>query len=84
MSVKTSGLSAAQDPAVAEVGAEISEHLAQIARLFKTHTKLTLVARRPGHPDGSQDMIVTEDYLPAVIEALKIRDAENTKPLQVR
>ncbi|OJY68665.1 MAG: hypothetical protein BGP16_05360 [Sphingobium sp. 66-54] len=58
------------------VEAEITRHLDQVAALWKPGTKLTLVVRNesPGAP-GDADLVLTNDSLPDVIEAIRIRMA---------
>lgn len=67
-----------QDPVVREVGYQIGGYMERIAKLFKPGVKLTMVARRPETPDGSQDMVLTDDDLDRVIAALEIRKAEES------
>jgi hypothetical protein len=54
------------------VRAEIADHLAEIATLFRSTAgvKLTLLARTPSHPDGSRDLVVSDDDLTAASDAL--------------
>lgn len=62
---------------VQAVALRVKTHLAEIGEMFNPGTKLTLVARNPELPDGSQDFVITADNLPDVMTALKIRhDAE--------
>ena len=58
---------------LADVAERISEHLTEISELFVPGTKLTLLARQPSHPDGSRDLVQTNDDLPSAIAALTIR-----------
>jgi hypothetical protein len=69
------------DPKVTSVGREIASHLADLADLFKPGAKLTLLVRRPEHPDGSQDMVVTDDGLHEVIAALWISVVRGNAPV---
>jgi hypothetical protein len=69
-----------QSEIVRGVGHLISEHLGEIAALFKPGTKLTLLARQPHMPDGSQDMVLTDDTLDRAIAALVIRRDLECKP----
>lgn len=64
---------AATHPDVQRVGRAVGEHLAEMAALFKPGVKLTFLARRPEAPDGSQDMVLTDDDLTSAIAALTIR-----------
>jgi hypothetical protein len=58
----------------------IAQDLLDMERMFKPGIKLTLLARRPGHPD--QDVIVTADEL-ADVAAMVRRSADREgKPLQ--
>lgn len=61
-------------PDVQNAGAEISRHLEQIAKLFKSGVKLTFLARNGD--DGTRDMVLTDDSLDAAIRALTIRKEE--------
>jgi len=61
------------DPLVQAVGQEVSQALGNLAPLFKPGVRLTFVARRPECPDGSQDMVITDDDLFDVMKALKLR-----------
>ena len=73
-------MTTAAHPDVQRVGQIIGEHLGEIASLFKPGTKLTFLARRPNAPDGSQDMVMTDDTLADAIAALTIRrDAEGSR-----
>lgn len=58
------------NPGVARTGNIIADHLDKISRLFKPGAKLTIVVRRPDMPDGSQDMIISDDTVDDVIAAL--------------
>lgn len=57
-----------------QVGEIVMECMDEIARHFRPGVKVTVIVRTPTHPDGSRDMVVTADELPAVIAALKIRE----------
>lgn len=48
-----------------------SHHLEQIAKLFNPGMKLTLVVRNPDEPDGSQNVLLTDDTIPEVVLALE-------------
>ena len=50
--------------------------LERLAGLALPGAKMTLLVRRPEAPDGSQDMVVTDDDLESAIAALSIRRAE--------
>jgi hypothetical protein len=58
---------------IARLHVAIGAHLTDIASLFKGDVKLTLVARAPEHPDGSRDVVVTDDDLAAVVGAIELR-----------
>lgn len=66
------------DRRVQEVGAAVSEHLAEIAEMFKDGAKLTFLARFPDWPDGSRDMLVTNDSLDGIVDAVRIRQASES------
>jgi hypothetical protein len=69
---------ATQSPDVQRVGRVIGEHLAEIAPLFKEGVKLTLLARCPDAPDGTRDLVLTNDTLGAAITALTTRHREES------
>lgn len=52
------------------VHAAVSDALNDLAPLFRGGVKLTFVARRPDVPDGSQDLVITNDGLAAVRRSL--------------
>lgn len=51
----------------------IAEHLEGIKTLFKPGIKVTLLVRTETHPDGSRDLVMTDDDLETAIAALRIR-----------
>lgn len=53
-----------------------NQALERLAGLALPGAKLTLLVRRPEALDGSQDIVITDDDLEAVIAALRIRQAE--------
>jgi len=54
----------------------ISGPLGDIQDMFTPGSRVTLLVRRPGFPDGSQDVIMTdEDYLQDAIQALRVPPA---------
>jgi hypothetical protein len=56
---------------------EACRALEKLSKIPNPGAKLTLLVRRPEAPDGSQDMVVTDDDLNEAIRALEIRrDAE--------
>lgn len=63
----------AQSPQVSHFHGRACVALESLAKLLKPGAKLTLLVRRPEAPDGSQDMVVTDDDLRAAIAALEIR-----------
>jgi len=65
---------AATGDTVANLQLTIADHLVEIAALFKPGVKLTLIARTPTHPDGSRDVVVTDDNVSSVIRALELRE----------
>ncbi len=48
--------------------AEVSEHCAQVAKLFKLGARVTILIRNPSLADG--DMVVSDDDLDLVIAAV--------------
>lgn len=66
-------MDALQKVLVQDVGEQIDGHLAAIAAMFKPGAKLTLLVRRPEKPDGSHDVILSDDHLALAIGALVIR-----------
>lgn len=63
-----------------DVAAIISAHLEEISRLFVDNMKLTFIARNPAKFDGSQDMIITDDLLRKVQQAVRQRMAAEAPP----
>ena len=55
------------------------ERLAEIQSLFKPGTKATLLIRRPAHPDGSQDFLLTDDAIDDAIAALQLLKTREPK-----
>ncbi len=67
---------------VIEAGDRMADHLADIAKLFVPGMKLTLLARHPGFPDGSRDIVMGDDQdLEAIVAAVR---AAMTKGEKVR
>lgn len=54
------------------VESEISFHMEEIQRFFK-NSKITLVMRAPGFPNGDRDLVMSDDDLDQAIEAIRIR-----------
>lgn len=50
--------------------------LERLSGLALPGARMTLLVRRPEKPDGSQDMVITDDDLADVIAALEIRKKE--------
>lgn len=59
-------------PLPSHVESEISYHLQEIQRFFK-NSKVTLVARAPGFPNGDRDLVMGDDDLDLAIAAIRIR-----------
>ena len=54
-----------------QLHADAGELLHQIADLFKPGAKLTLVVRVPEFPDGTRDVLLTDDTAPEIIKAIE-------------
>lgn len=54
-----------------EVGDAIAQHLAEISMYFKPVMKLSLLAREPDYPDGSRNILVSDDEIDDMIAALE-------------
>lgn len=50
----------------------LCHHLQEIQRHFK-NSKVTLVARAPGFPNGDRDLVMGDDDLDEAIAAIRIR-----------
>jgi len=50
--------------------------LERLAGLALPGAKMTLLVRRPEAPDGSRDIVITDDNLASVLAALRIRRDE--------
>lgn len=59
---------------LAAVGQAVGECMNEIARHFKRDAKVTVVVRRPGHPQ--QDFIMSDDELDEVIACCRRRNGE--------
>lgn len=67
------------DPKVlADLQNEIASRLVEISNLFKGHPKTTCLVRFPDFPDGSRDVLVTDDDLDGVIAGILIRKGEGS------
>jgi hypothetical protein len=58
---------------LARVRGAIEQHLAEIHGLFLPGSKITILIRQPDHPDGSRDLVMTDDTLHAAVNALQQR-----------
>ncbi len=58
---------------VQRVAETLGDHMDKILQLFKPGMKITVLIRNTGKPDGSQDLVLTNDELSAAITALEIR-----------
>jgi len=63
---------------VQSVGEEIAAHMNEIAALFKPGKKITVLVRTPKHPDGSRDVLITNDTIDDAIAALQTRKTAPT------
>lgn len=72
------------DLELARVRTIISAHLSEISGLFVSGTKFTLLARQPSHPDGSRDLVVTNDELGPSVAALRQRASTIVRPRSAR
>ncbi len=59
--------------AVLHLHEEVAEHLDEIRKLFKKDEpyKLSFYGRNVEHPDGSRDVLVTEDDVDGLINAIR-------------
>lgn len=58
---------------VQSVTESIAEHMDDILNMFKPGYRITVLMRNPERPDGANDMLVTNDTIPAIIQALTVR-----------
>lgn len=65
-------------PLPAHIEHEIYQHLEEIQRLFKA-SKITLVCRAVGFPDGSRDLICGDDDLESAIAAIRTQQQLHAK-----
>lgn len=70
-----------KDPAVQQVGFEIANALADLEQYFKPGVKLTCIVRRPRHPE--QDIVITNDDLKEVAQAIERRRAAEERPYPI-
>ena len=61
--------------ALTRVGDRIAGHLNEIKRLFKPGVKVTVLVRTLSHPDGTRDLVMTDDTIADAIKALSIRES---------
>lgn len=64
---------------LAEASQAIAEHMDAIVALFKPGVKITVVIRTPSHPDGSRDLVMTDDMINEVVAALLRREHDDQK-----
>lgn len=57
------------DHSVRLMHARCTQHLEQIAELFKKDAKITLVVRMPGFPE--RDVLLTDDTIEGIAEVLE-------------
>lgn len=60
-------------PAVQDVSEIAANHMDAILALFKPGAKITVLVRRPEKPDGTQDLVLTNDGIEKAIAALQQR-----------
>jgi hypothetical protein len=59
----------------------IADCMDDIMKCFKPGMKITVLVRAVGYPDGSRDLLMTDDSLPFVLRAIETRmKAESTPP----
>jgi hypothetical protein len=56
----------------------VSDHMDAILKCFKPGALITVVVRHPDKPDGSKNMVLTNDTIDGAIEALQISKAPQT------
>lgn len=56
---------------VAQVHFQIADHCREISYLFKPGARITVIVRNPSNPTGEADMLVSDDDLDLVADALK-------------
>lgn len=67
------------DEVIAKARDEIASHMDAIVALFKPGVKITVLVRTPSHPDGSRDMVMTDDIIDEAVAALLRRGHDNQK-----
>jgi len=63
---------------VQNVAEQVADHMDEILRFFKPGAKITVIVRRPEHPDGRQDFVLSNDTLDEAIAALQQRKTQPT------
>lgn len=58
------------DPKVQHLRRVATSYLVEIAEMFNTPVRVTLVVRDPLFPDGSRDLLISDDDTDAVIAAI--------------
>jgi hypothetical protein len=58
----------------------IADCMDEILRCFKPGAKITVVVRASGYPDGSRDLIMTDDDMAMVIKAIEMRMKAEAAP----
>jgi len=58
-----------------------ADALHRLSKELLPGAKLTLLVRRPEAPDGSQDILITDDETSEAIRALEIRRTEEQKTI---
>jgi hypothetical protein len=56
-----------------ETRAVIADCMDDIMKCFKPGMKITVLVRAVGYPDGSRDLLMTDDQLPFVVRAIETR-----------
>jgi len=67
--------------ALNEVGNKIAYHMDEIVALFKPGVKITILVRTPSHPDGSRDLVMTNDLITEAIAAILRRKHDEDKQI---
>lgn len=63
---------------VQNVSEIVADHMDAILKCFKPGAKIMVLVRRPEHPDGSHDFILTNDTIDEAITALQTRKTAPT------
>jgi hypothetical protein len=56
---------------LAHARVEIADHLEGVRALFNEPVKLTIIVRNPAHPNGTRDLVLTDDTTEEAIAALR-------------